>query len=98
MYRQRKHPLHLTFRAREGVKVVDEREEGGVSTEETPPPSHVSSEGGDGGVLVEGTPPPPYVSSEGGWLVGGKETPPSRISSKGGDGCWWQGNPLRLKI
>ena len=76
VYRQRKHPLHLTFQAREGVKVVDGREV---------PPSHNLSKGGDGGVSVEGTPPPPYVSSEGGgikggwWdegvVVGGKETP-----------------------
>ena len=59
--RQRKHPLCLTFRVREGGGGV-------VMVEwETPPPSHISSEGeGRIDVLTEETPPPSHISSEGG--------------------------------
>jgi len=41
--------LHLTFRVREGVE--------GCVDRETPPPSHISSEGGGEGVCRQGNTP-----------------------------------------
>ena len=79
----------------------------GVPTEETPPPSRVSSEGGGGrweGVPTEETPPQSRVLSEGGGVVNErvcrqKKHPP--VSSEGGGVvdkrvCWQKKHPLRL--
>ncbi len=68
--RQRKYPLRLAFRTREGVEVVDGRE--------TPPFRVWSEGGGRGGVSTEEI-PSSHVSRD-----GGKETPPSHIWSEGG--------------
>jgi len=74
-------------------RVLSEGGVEGVLTEETPPLSRISSEGGGGGgdgsgVSTENPPPPSRVSSEGGEGGLTKEaTPPSRVSSEGG--VWW---------
>jgi len=68
-------PLHLTFRAREGV--------GGGWKENGPPPSHALSEGG--GWRWLGRRWASVSLFEGIGVVGTWKTPPSRVSSEGGE-------------
>ncbi len=73
VYRQRKHPLHLTFRAREGMVVCRWKEH----------PLHLTFQAREGG-WWEGNPSVSHFKRGRGWLLVARKPPPSHNLSEGG--------------